>query len=428
MTKQRMRNGSNSSGIVLEDEHVCGKCRAEFPTLSLFLEHKKICDNKTRVLVAPIDSLMDIDDDEDDDDEENDNDESDYEEPVTSLIKANSMPQKLSPEWIQDCGSKFLSIIMNPRGSGTNVTLSELENTSVAVAQLGANGILPVNHLMNTFCQSQAEQYEAVKTMAKMVVEFYPRNTLPLIAAAALTPPKIDNNGQAALSAAGSGSITCPTADFPQGGKMRESPLQTQPSTEDSLALLQKHTERYLQDSIKRKSFFNGIDDDNRLKRGKDLDPAMRHKCKYCSKLLGSDSALQIHLRSHTGEKPYHCSVCGSSFTTKGNLKVHFQRHKEREDLPPFMDSESKQHDGRASVELKGRPENPPILFPNNADGRDISKGEQALDFSKTLNGQKSPHGDIHSRSASPNDTSNFSENSLMVHQMKIFMRIITPI
>uniref|UniRef100_A0A8C5M5B6 C2H2-type domain-containing protein n=1 Tax=Leptobrachium leishanense TaxID=445787 RepID=A0A8C5M5B6_9ANUR len=55
-----------------------------------------------------------------------------------------------------------------------------------------------------------------------------------------------------------------------------------------------------------------------------------RHKCRFCAKVFGSDSALQIHLRSHTGERPYKCNICGNRFTTRGNLKVHFHRHREK--------------------------------------------------------------------------------------------------
>ncbi|CAN0330449.1 unnamed protein product [Lampetra planeri] len=53
----------------------------------------------------------------------------------------------------------------------------------------------------------------------------------------------------------------------------------------------------------------------------------IKNKCRYCGKVFGSDSALQIHLRSHTGERPFKCNICGSRFTTRGNLKVHMRTH-----------------------------------------------------------------------------------------------------
>lgn len=54
-----------------------------------------------------------------------------------------------------------------------------------------------------------------------------------------------------------------------------------------------------------------------------------KQKCRFC-KVFGSDSALKIHLRSHTEERPYKCNVCGNCFSTRGNLKVRFHRHKEK--------------------------------------------------------------------------------------------------
>lgn len=69
----------------------------------------------------------------------------------------------------------------------------------------------------------------------------------------------------------------------------------------------------------------------------------IQHVCRFCGKVLSSDSSLQIHLRSHTGERPYQCPVCLSRFTTRGNLKAHFLRHREQNPelslslLPPAL-------------------------------------------------------------------------------------------
>lgn len=37
---------------------------------------------------------------------------------------------------------------------------------------------------------------------------------------------------------------------------------------------------------------------------------------------------LQQHVRSHTGEKPFQCIVCGRAFAQKSNVKKHMQTHK----------------------------------------------------------------------------------------------------
>uniref|UniRef100_A0A915MC91 C2H2-type domain-containing protein n=1 Tax=Meloidogyne javanica TaxID=6303 RepID=A0A915MC91_MELJA len=61
--------------------------------------------------------------------------------------------------------------------------------------------------------------------------------------------------------------------------------------------------------------------------------PTDPNQCIICRRVLSCKSALQMHYRTHTGERPFKCRICQRAFTTKGNLKTHMGVHKSKAPL-----------------------------------------------------------------------------------------------
>lgn len=52
-----------------------------------------------------------------------------------------------------------------------------------------------------------------------------------------------------------------------------------------------------------------------------------RHPCPVCGKILCRKKYLKIHMRYHTGERPFICDVCGKAFADKSNYRKHVFGH-----------------------------------------------------------------------------------------------------
>uniref|UniRef100_A0A8C5WKI8 Homeotic protein spalt-major n=2 Tax=Leptobrachium leishanense TaxID=445787 RepID=A0A8C5WKI8_9ANUR len=367
----------------IEETQVCENCCGEFFDQSEFLAHQQACQKKTRVVIVnDSDAAMSVDyvppppevacserpDGQD------------------KKVKANNSTNNLKAEAKIDTARLKNASLPTPKTNGhdllaktnmsnTNVTLQTINTTKVAVNQHSSDGVanLATNPhtipmiLEQLVClqQQQLQQIQLTEQIRIQIAMMAPNSLHPSIAAATEPIKTLGAHLSQQLSAAvallgqkaGSQNLTLETikqAKLPHGNmhvmpgtipiSMSNTRLKSEPFRVMAPAAVPRFPNPMLPHSQGTVIFhhpISALDQVKRLKgkfpniavaesRPSGEDHPLKHKCKFCGKVFGNDSALQIHLRSHTGERPYKCNICGNRFTTKGNLKVHFQRHKDK--------------------------------------------------------------------------------------------------
>ncbi|XP_037119679.1 sal-like protein 3b [Syngnathus acus] len=352
--------GSSPSG---EDTHVCHQCCAEFFTWNELSEHRKSCVEVLTVRggagespagpspVPSVDSLTDCD----------------------SLDEA--MEVELKP--VEKCSTSpppVDSVETRQALPSTNVTLEILHSTRVAVAQFsqgagsqsGSAAIpLILEHLL-ALQRQQVHQLHLIEQICSQVATINKQEDSNPASAPPLSGNAPDGQASVSLSAVSEKSQKTPSQSrdcisasssenstpslsscggvsalmppyvgssnplgvaflphSPPSGVIFPNPLAGMAATANALDPLVAMLKQ-------RKAKPPGASSPSFESKPGPEEPFFKHKCRFCAKVFGSDSALQIHLRSHTGERPFKCNICGNRFSTKGNLKVHFQRHKDK--------------------------------------------------------------------------------------------------
>lgn len=385
---QAEETGNEVKRFRMDETRVCNKCCAEFFDEAEFIEHEKNCTKNQQVVIMKEGDGNEVPEEYSQGSPEADGLTSDHDDSQSSghsLSNGNAdhmdRVDEDSSMNADDTGhqdadmpaSPEMSYHLSPKMQDSNVTLETMPDTRVAVSQHSSSNtslsspqdaiqaIPMILEQLVCLQQQQLQQIQLTEQIRIQVAMMTPQG-LHASVGAVMDPLKAlgahlsqQLSAAAALIGKRTGSQSLSMETMKQGKLPVPAAIST--SLPGGLASVNSKSDilKGIPDLASRlpallpqsesvmgfPSTFNGIqgmESSKKLKtkmlslppESKNGESLYKHKCKYCGKTFGNDSALQIHLRSHTGERPFKCNICGNRFTTKGNLKVHFQRHKDK--------------------------------------------------------------------------------------------------
>ncbi|KAG7221642.1 hypothetical protein INR49_006784 [Caranx melampygus] len=385
---QAEETGGDMKRFRMDETKVCNKCCAEFFDETEFLEHEKNCTKSQQVVIMKDGDGNEVPEEYAHDSPEgltSDHDDSQSSSHSLTNVNADHLErtEEESSMNADDSGhqdhtemsqSPEMTFHPSPKMQDTNVTLETMADTKVAVSQHSSSStsLTSSEDAMQTIpmileqlvClqQQQLQQIQLTEQIRIQVAMMTPQGLQSAVGAAMDPLKALGAHLSQQLSAAAAligkrtgsqslsvetlkqGKLSLPTgipASLPGGlGSVaaKTDILKGIPDLASRLPALLPQSPGVMGFSSTFSGLQAGIDSSKKVKTkmlnlpsdSKNGDSLYKHKCKYCGKTFGNDSALQIHLRSHTGERPFKCNICGNRFTTKGNLKVHFQRHKDK--------------------------------------------------------------------------------------------------
>lgn len=323
------------------DNHICGQCSGEFFTMPAFIVHKRYCTNEWPVLLAK---------------KTDDPQSAGITDPNISsdsihdsgLGQAENGEERNEDPGEQEALNLCVSTIPTDRSANFDLTADEC---SLFTPSLSPDSVTQIQSALRSLQGQQMVQLQLIQQIYSQLLSTSASTTAADSSRAiSIRPDRLNS------SEMGTDQTTTVDCSNPLSSTIRYSDMACNilsPPTSGSETSPDQHPSDHRSifdirmeaaktgdvsafDALKSqvinslKEMEQSVAQQIREQRKADtyLDKLYRHRCHFCGKVMSSESSLQIHIRSHTGERPYACSICDSRFSTKGNLKVHMDVHR----------------------------------------------------------------------------------------------------